>query len=60
MVQHQCEKEVGSTRVTRLRAYGNALDAQTATSFVEAVIDAITDMDQWQAPERRGQMDLFA
>ena len=34
-----------AARVGRLRAYGNALDAETATQFVGAVMDATADLE---------------
>ena len=34
-----------SSRMGRLRAYGNGLDAETATGFIASVMEAISDME---------------
>ena len=44
-------------RVGRLRAYGNALDAETAAGFVAAVMEAIAV--PLVAPEPVGQIEMF-
>ena len=37
-------------RVGRLRAYGNALDAETAAEFIGAVMDTMGALPSWQTP----------
>ena len=40
---HFCEEEVGKDRTGRLRAYGNAIDAEATKAFIEAYKATVPD-----------------
>ena len=42
----ECSEEVGGSRVGRLRAYGNAINAEAARIFIESFIEIDQRKDQ--------------